>query len=122
MLHADEAADNEEKPKTADVVDVGPGSVDCLALHKKGLYVAGQVSCYPVHLRAILNSLLGWNLIGDCLQWTPFLFLDISNNYYKVFPKEMDYRVCEVCFVPSKSHHYTKRILQWNKIFAVLWL
>ncbi|KAM7447734.1 Cilia- and flagella-associated protein 43 [Porites harrisoni] len=38
----DEAADNEEKPKTADVVDVGPGSVDCLALHKKGLYVAGQ--------------------------------------------------------------------------------
>ena len=49
MLHADEAADNEEKPKTADVVDVGPGSVDCLALHKKGLYVAGQVSCYPVH-------------------------------------------------------------------------
>ena len=82
MLHADEAADNEEKPKTADVVDVGPGSVDCLALHKKGLYVAGQVSCYPVHLRAILNSLLCWNLIGDCLQWTPFLFLDISNNYY----------------------------------------
>lgn len=59
MLHADEAADNEERPKTADVVDVGPGSVDCLALHKKGLYVAGQVSCYPVHLRAILNSLLG---------------------------------------------------------------
>lgn len=47
MLHADEAADNEEKPKTADVVDVGPGSVDCLALHKKGLYFAGQVSCYP---------------------------------------------------------------------------
>ena len=54
MLHADEAADTEEKPKTADVVDVGPGSADCLALHKKGLYVAGQVSCYPVHLRALL--------------------------------------------------------------------
>ena len=44
----DAAPDNEEKPKTADVVVdvVGPGSVDCLALHKKGLYVAGQVRCF----------------------------------------------------------------------------
>jgi len=80
MLHADEATDNEEKPKTAEVmVDVGPSSADCLALHKKGLYVAGQVSCYPIHLRAILNGLLGCNLIGDCLKRTLFLFLDISN-------------------------------------------
>lgn len=37
------APDNEEKPNTADAVDLGPGSADCLALHKKGLYVAGQV-------------------------------------------------------------------------------
>lgn len=86
MLHADETADNEEKPKTAEVVDVGPGSADCLALHKKGLYVAGQVSCYSIHLRAILNSLLGSNLIGDCLQWTPFFFW--TYQIIRYFPKK----------------------------------
>ena len=26
--------------------DAGPGSADCLALHKKGLYIAGQVHVY----------------------------------------------------------------------------
>lgn len=39
----DEVPDNEEKPKKTEPVDVGLGSADCLALHKKGLYVAGQV-------------------------------------------------------------------------------
>lgn len=35
--------DNDEKPKGSDLsLDVGPGSADCLALHKKGLYIAGQ--------------------------------------------------------------------------------
>lgn len=41
----DAVPDNEETPKETEAVDVGPGSADCLALHKKGLYVAGQV-CY----------------------------------------------------------------------------
>jgi len=36
------APDNDEKPKTTDVADIGPGSADCLALHKKGLYIGGQ--------------------------------------------------------------------------------
>lgn len=41
---ADAGPDNGEKLKTNDAVDVGgPGSADCLALHKKGLYIAGQV-------------------------------------------------------------------------------
>lgn len=38
----DEVPDNEEKPKGTDTAHVGQGSADCLALHKKGLYVAGQ--------------------------------------------------------------------------------
>ena len=38
-----EVPDNEEKPKGTDAAHVGQGSADCLALHKKGLYVAGQV-------------------------------------------------------------------------------
>lgn len=32
----------EEQLKKADIVNVGPGSVDCLALHMKGLFLAGQ--------------------------------------------------------------------------------
>lgn len=46
-MYIDAVPDNDEKPTETDhdVVDVGPGSADCLALHKKGLYVAGQV-CY----------------------------------------------------------------------------
>ena len=43
FLLLDEVPDNEEKPKGTEPVDVGPGSADCLALHQKGLYVAGQV-------------------------------------------------------------------------------
>ena len=40
----DAVPNNDEEPKGADLtVDVGPGSADCLALHKKGLYIAGQV-------------------------------------------------------------------------------
>ena len=35
--------DNDEEPKGTDAALVGQGSADCLALHKKGLYVAGQV-------------------------------------------------------------------------------
>ena len=35
--------DNDEEPKGTDAAHVGQGSADCLALHKKGLYVAGQV-------------------------------------------------------------------------------
>ncbi|PFX29198.1 cilia- and flagella-associated protein 43-like [Stylophora pistillata] len=38
-----EVPDNEEQPKATDLsIDIGPGSADCLALHKKGLYIAGQ--------------------------------------------------------------------------------
>ena len=33
-----------ENTLAADVPDLGPGTVDCMVLHKKGLYVAGQVS------------------------------------------------------------------------------
>ena len=40
---SDEVPDNEEKPKGTDTAHVGQGSTDCLALHKKGLYIAGQV-------------------------------------------------------------------------------
>ena len=45
--------DNDEKPKTTDVVDIGPGSADCLALHKKGLYIGGQV--HVVHAFNLLQ-------------------------------------------------------------------
>ncbi|XP_068708688.1 cilia- and flagella-associated protein 43-like [Montipora foliosa] len=34
--------DNDEKLMKTDSEDAGPGSADCLALHKKGLYIAGQ--------------------------------------------------------------------------------
>ena len=40
---SDEVPDNEEKPKGTDTAHVGQGSADCLALHKKGLHIAGQV-------------------------------------------------------------------------------
>ena len=40
---SDEVPDNEEKPKGTDTAHVGQGSADCLALHKKGLYIAGEV-------------------------------------------------------------------------------
>ncbi|XP_015758446.1 PREDICTED: cilia- and flagella-associated protein 43-like [Acropora digitifera] len=44
----------EEQLKKADIVNVGPGSVDCLALHMKGLFLAGQDGV--LRLLAISNS------------------------------------------------------------------
>ncbi|KAJ7376946.1 Cilia- and flagella-associated protein 43 [Desmophyllum pertusum] len=69
-------AEIEEEQKTDhDTVDVGPGSADCLALHKKGLYVAGQngvLRCLDISTPE--PKVLEQRDIGCCvtsLNWSP---------------------------------------------------
>ena len=53
-----EVADNDEDPKGKDAAHVGQGSADCLALHKKGLYVAGQV-CHNQITSSLYENIRG---------------------------------------------------------------
>ena len=58
-----EIPDNEEKPKGIDAAHLGQGSADCLALHKKGLYVAGQV-CHDQTTSSLLGADPGYSVGG----------------------------------------------------------
>jgi len=58
-----EIPNNEEKPKGIDSAHEGQGSADCLALHKKGLYVAGQV-CHDQATNSLSGVDPGFFLLG----------------------------------------------------------